>query len=87
MFRGACEADDALDWKGSGFVRCNPVEIEAVRTSFERITTSVNEEFRKFLRHILISQPAAARDVIAIDGSLAKSEDGVGYLCGFSSRI
>ena len=87
IYRGFCEANEVLDWKDAGFVRCRPDQVSAVDDQFRTITQQTNEAFRDFLARVLINQPAASQDLIAIEGSAAASEDGEGRLCGFNSFV
>ena len=87
LFRLACEADESIDWKGAGFVRSDPENVERVSERFRAITASTNDQFRSFLARALLSQPEDTETLMAIEMSCGASEDGSGHVCGFSSRV
>ena len=81
IFRDLCEAVDDIEWHGAGFVRCPPSGLPFVEERLAELTADTNGRFREFLSKALVNQPADATDLIAMEGSLAASDEGAGYMC------
>lgn len=81
IFRDLCEDVGDLERHGAGFVRCDPGDFRFVEERLAELTADTNSRFREFLSKALINQPADATDLIAMEGSLAASDEGAGYLC------
>ena len=83
LFRECCQEDDGLNWMGAGFARCNPDDVDSVTERLRAASAAANERFRVFLAKVLENQPRQARDLIALEGANAVSENGEGYPCRF----
>jgi hypothetical protein len=77
LFYQACEEDPALDWKGAGFVRCKPDDVEAVEARLAELVAKTNDKFGAFLAR---AEPrGAAEQLLELEGINAASVDGNSY--------
>lgn len=49
IFDGLCVASEMLDWKGAGFVRCRPDEVQGVQAELWRICDETNVKFAEYI--------------------------------------
>ncbi|MGA3354732.1 MAG: hypothetical protein ABSD85_16355 [Acidimicrobiales bacterium] len=83
LFSKGCEEDPSIKWKDAGFARCKPADVNLVEERFRVATASANTIFREVLARVLENQPRKARDLIALEASLAASDNGDGCFCNF----
>lgn len=81
MFHNNCEA--SLDWKGAGFLRVCGGDVEAAQAQLREMTRLANLQFRDFLARASLNQPVEVGELIALEGSLAVSDNEPGALCNW----
>jgi hypothetical protein len=81
MFDQVCQESLGEAWKGAGFVRCEPGEVDAIEARFLALVDEANERFRELLERARVHQPIDVAELIALEGALAASDEGLGYLC------
>lgn len=83
LFRDLCE-EVLPDWKEAGFLRiCGENAAETAEERLREVTRLTNSRFRDFLARASLIQPTQVRELIALEGSLAISDNGQGTLCNW----
>lgn len=81
IFFDLCDAEEGIDWQGARFAYCKPDDLPRVERILRRLTTSANRRFTEFLSRAAEQQPKEVSELIALEGSLAASDNGEGYPC------